>query len=118
MVYGVPPTEAPAIVLVDRAISVLSIIVLGAIAYVVSPMRRGTGRIPQPGAAERDDRVDRYRSPAAGARLSWPAAGRPFGGAPASREPIRDRGRTKVRGPSARGPRPDSPHRTGPPTPT
>ena len=43
LVYGVPPTEAPAITLVDRAISVLSIIVLGSIAYVVSPKRRGAG---------------------------------------------------------------------------
>jgi hypothetical protein len=29
-------------------ISVLSIIVIGAIVYVVSPMPRGMGRIPQP----------------------------------------------------------------------
>jgi uncharacterized protein (TIRG00374 family) len=41
--YGIPPTEATAIALVDRAISVLSIIVLGAIAYAVSPKRRGAG---------------------------------------------------------------------------
>jgi uncharacterized protein (TIRG00374 family) len=34
--YGVPPTEAAAIALVDRAISVLSIIVLGGVAYVLS----------------------------------------------------------------------------------
>ena len=40
LVYGVPPTEAAAIVLVDRAISVLSIIVLGSIVYAVSPKRR------------------------------------------------------------------------------
>ena len=34
-VYGVPPTEALAITLVDRAISVLSIIVFGSIAYAL-----------------------------------------------------------------------------------
>lgn len=43
LVYGVPPTEAAAIVLVDRAISVLSIIVVGAGLYLVSPLRRGAG---------------------------------------------------------------------------
>ncbi len=43
VVYGLPATEAGAIILVDRAISVLSIIVLGAIAYFVSPLRRGRG---------------------------------------------------------------------------
>jgi uncharacterized protein (TIRG00374 family) len=41
--YRVPLTEATAIALVDRAISVLSIIVLGSIAYLVSPKRRGAG---------------------------------------------------------------------------
>lgn len=46
IVYGVPPTEAAAIVLVDRAISVISIIVLGAGAYLVSPLRRGAGLSP------------------------------------------------------------------------
>jgi uncharacterized protein (TIRG00374 family) len=43
LVYGVPQTEALAIVLVDRAISVLSIIVFGGIAYWLSPLRRGVG---------------------------------------------------------------------------
>ena len=43
LVYGVPQTEALAIVLVDRAISVLSIIVFGGIAYWISPLRRGVG---------------------------------------------------------------------------
>jgi uncharacterized protein (TIRG00374 family) len=42
-IYGLPPTEAFAITLVDRAISVLSIIVLGSIAYAISPKRRGLG---------------------------------------------------------------------------
>ena len=35
--YNVPPTEAVAIALVDRVISVLSIIVLGGLLYVASP---------------------------------------------------------------------------------
>jgi hypothetical protein len=43
LVYGFTPTEAASIALVDRAISVFSIIVLGAIAYAVSPKRRGAG---------------------------------------------------------------------------
>jgi glycosyltransferase 2 family protein len=42
-VYGIGQTEALAITLVDRTISVLSIIVLGSIAYSVSPKRRGMG---------------------------------------------------------------------------
>ncbi|HEY0443724.1 MAG TPA: lysylphosphatidylglycerol synthase transmembrane domain-containing protein [Candidatus Limnocylindrales bacterium] len=41
--YGVPTTEGAAIALVDRAISVLSIIVLGSIAYALSGKRRGAG---------------------------------------------------------------------------
>jgi glycosyltransferase 2 family protein len=43
IVYGVAPNDALAITLVDRAISVLSIIVLGSIAYAISPKRRGLG---------------------------------------------------------------------------
>ena len=46
LVYNVPQTEALTIVLVDRAISVLSIIALGSLTYAVSPMRRGTGIPP------------------------------------------------------------------------
>jgi len=42
-IYGVPNTEALAITLVDRAISVLSIIALGSMAYAVSSKRRGGG---------------------------------------------------------------------------
>lgn len=41
--YGVPLTEATTIALVDRVISVFSIIVLGSLFYVVSPLRRGGG---------------------------------------------------------------------------
>ena len=46
IVYNVPQTEALAIVLVDRAISVLSVILFGSIAYVFSPKRRGEGLEP------------------------------------------------------------------------
>ncbi len=49
--YGVPLPEATAITILDWVISVLSIIVFGAIVYVVSPMPRGMGRIGQPPAA-------------------------------------------------------------------
>jgi hypothetical protein len=42
-VYAIPLNEALAITLVDRAISVLSIIALGSIAYAISPKRRGLG---------------------------------------------------------------------------
>jgi glycosyltransferase 2 family protein len=51
-VYGVGQTEALAIVLVDRAISVLSVIILGSIAYAVSPKRRGEGLDPHPVSPE------------------------------------------------------------------
>jgi hypothetical protein len=40
-VYGVAQTEALAISLVDRAISVLSVLVVGSIAYVFSSKTRG-----------------------------------------------------------------------------
>ncbi len=40
-VYDVPQTEAVAITLVDRAISVLSVIIVGGIAYVLSSKTRG-----------------------------------------------------------------------------
>ena len=43
IIYGVPETEALAITIVDRTISVLTIILLGAIAYAISPKRRGSG---------------------------------------------------------------------------
>ena len=52
VVYGVPLPEATAITILDWVISVLSIIVLGAIVYVISPMPRGMGRISQPPAAK------------------------------------------------------------------
>jgi uncharacterized protein (TIRG00374 family) len=43
IVYNVPNTEALAITIVDRTISVLTIIALGAIVYAISPKRRGAG---------------------------------------------------------------------------
>jgi glycosyltransferase 2 family protein len=46
--YGVPLPEATAIALLDRVISVFSIIVLGSIAYAVSAKPRGMGRIDGP----------------------------------------------------------------------
>ncbi len=54
LVYGVGQTEALAITIVDRAISVLSIIVLGSLVYAVSSKRRGAGVAPpssSPGGA-------------------------------------------------------------------
>ena len=45
VVYKVPLPEATAITILDWVISVLSIIVIGAIVYVVSPKPRGQGRI-------------------------------------------------------------------------
>jgi glycosyltransferase 2 family protein len=51
-VYGIGQTEALAIVLVDRAISVLSVILFGSIAYAVSGKRRGEGLDPQPPSVE------------------------------------------------------------------
>ncbi|HET9521746.1 MAG TPA: lysylphosphatidylglycerol synthase transmembrane domain-containing protein [Candidatus Limnocylindrales bacterium] len=56
IVYGVGQAEALAITLVDRAISVLSIIVFGSIAYSISSKRRGEGierpaGTTEPGAA-------------------------------------------------------------------
>jgi len=43
LVYGISQGDALTITLVDRAISVLSIILLGSIAYALSPLRRGVG---------------------------------------------------------------------------
>ncbi|MFI5254716.1 MAG: YbhN family protein [Candidatus Limnocylindrales bacterium] len=43
-IYGVPVVEATAIALVDRAISVLSIVVLGGVAYVLSSKTKGAAR--------------------------------------------------------------------------
>ena len=43
VIYGATQTEALAITLVDRALSVLSIIILGSIAYAISGKRRGRG---------------------------------------------------------------------------
>lgn len=48
-VYNVPQTEAVAITLVDRAISVLSVIVVGGIAYVFSSKTRGDPAVTRGG---------------------------------------------------------------------
>jgi uncharacterized protein (TIRG00374 family) len=48
LVYNVPQGDALAITLVDRAISVLSIIVIGSIVYAISPKRRGLGVTASP----------------------------------------------------------------------
>ncbi len=47
--YGIPLAEATAIALLDRVISVFSIIVLGALAYLVSSKPRGLGLVVGPG---------------------------------------------------------------------
>lgn len=44
--YNVPAQQAAAIVLVDRAISVLSVIIIGSIVYVVSDKTKGSRRTP------------------------------------------------------------------------
>lgn len=50
--YGVPQAEAATIVIVDRLISVFSIIVLGGLLYAVSDKRRGAGLAPGSGPIE------------------------------------------------------------------
>ena len=60
-VYGADPNEAAAIALVDRAISVLSVVILGFIAYLLSPKTKGrptdpTDETGSPGA--QDDRPE------------------------------------------------------------
>ena len=51
--YHISLSQATTIVLVDRTISVFSIIVLGSIAYWVSPKRRGLGVQPHEPAGVR-----------------------------------------------------------------
>jgi len=48
LLYNVSQTDALAITLVDRAISVLTIIILGSIAYAISGKRRGSGVVEGP----------------------------------------------------------------------
>ena len=48
LAYGVDPTRAASIALVDRSISVLSIIILGAIVYVLSDKTRGVRGAARP----------------------------------------------------------------------
>ncbi|HSM34172.1 MAG TPA: lysylphosphatidylglycerol synthase transmembrane domain-containing protein, partial [Anaerolineae bacterium] len=51
VVYQADPNEAAAIALVDRAISVLSVVVLGFIAYLLSPKTKGGRSGPDDGMA-------------------------------------------------------------------
>jgi uncharacterized protein (TIRG00374 family) len=48
VIYRADPTEAAAIALVDRAISVLSVVILGFIAYLLSPKVKGRGPAAEP----------------------------------------------------------------------
>jgi len=50
--YGIPLQEATTIALVDRTLSVFSIIVFGSMLYVVSPLRRGRGLAPGSGPGQ------------------------------------------------------------------
>ena len=43
LAYGVPPQEAATIIIVDRLISVFSVVVIGSITYIASSKRRGAG---------------------------------------------------------------------------
>jgi uncharacterized protein (TIRG00374 family) len=52
LAYGVPLPEATAIALLDRVISVFSVIVIGSIAYFLSRKPGGRGWIPQPDQIE------------------------------------------------------------------
>ncbi len=54
VVYKADPNEAAAIALVDRAISVLSVIILGFIAYLLSPKVKGKGKDAASPAAARE----------------------------------------------------------------
>ena len=63
IVYGVSTSDALAITLVDRSISVLSIIILGSIAYAISPKRRGLGvQSAAPARRPPDQQLGRARS--------------------------------------------------------
>ncbi len=63
-VYHVPSNQALAITVVDRAISVLSVIALGSIVYVVSPKTKGRSTGPEQGGLA--DGVAGAPSPAGG----------------------------------------------------
>ena len=67
-VYGADPNEAAAIALVDRAISVLSVIILGFIAYLLSPKTKGRPTDP------RDDQAEPSREEETQAADDEPAA--------------------------------------------
>ena len=111
--YGVPLPEATAIALLDRVISVFSVIVFGSIAYVLSGKPRGEGWIPQP------DRIERYavagRPPERSAVASLRGARNVDGPTPQS-SGARSAGRTFVTGRARRATATDlrRPHRTRP----
>ena len=65
LVYGVPLPEATAIVLVDRVISVFSVIVFGSILYAVSGKPRGEG-LSHPAEAAAPARLTRLGRPGPG----------------------------------------------------
>jgi uncharacterized protein (TIRG00374 family) len=65
VVYQADPTEAAAIALVDRAISVLSVIVLGFIAYLLSPKTKSRGQSGGRGDAGEASDVDDGTDPEA-----------------------------------------------------
>ena len=89
LAYGLPTQEATTIALVDRLISVFSIIVIGSVVYLVSPIRRGSG----PLAARRGER--------AGGLIARRAAGVPAratrsGHACTARDPTRPPGAART----------------------
>jgi uncharacterized protein (TIRG00374 family) len=65
VVYQADPNEAAAIALVDRAISVLSVIVLGFIAYLLSPKTKGRGSPKGDDDGEATDAADGTAEPEA-----------------------------------------------------
>jgi uncharacterized protein (TIRG00374 family) len=54
VIYGADPTEAASIAVVDRAISVLSVIALGFIAYMLSPKTKGNPELADGGTTDAD----------------------------------------------------------------
>ena len=91
-VFKRQPTAGAAIVLVDRAISVFSIVVLGSIAYVISSKPRGGGMRSRRSPGERrpaGDPLERPRAARLERRTPPRRAARPAVRADASRPPPR-----------------------------
>ena len=76
VVYQADPNEAAAIALVDRAISVLSVIVLGFIAYLLSPKTKGGGTTDTGEGEPGDDQATEPGEPTA-AEPQAPEAAKP-----------------------------------------